>query len=428
VQEESRIQSKKTFAEEFDRSKSGPSGPAGNTNIRTGEEPIAEITAKQRFSASNSALSLPALHQQVLKIAPTVQPSPPPPVNVASELGGDTMLLIICANRPEYLKKTLEAVVKYRPAGLPIFVSQDSSDAAVEKLIKGTFLHLQLSSPDVQFIHKQRMDHSHYENGYFRLAAHYKWALDQVFSTTGVHRVIILEEDLVIAPDFFELFAATAHLLDSDPMLLAVSAWNDNGMAGSVRDPAQLYRSDFFPGLGWMMPKRIWDELSPKWPRAYWDDWLREPKQRQGRHIIRPEICRTFHIGQKGVSNAQYSAYLNSIRLNENAVAFTKMDLSYLALPKWDDIYLNQVRAATLISLEDARSGRGLINAKRQGVKEVKVVYGPFEGHGNSYSALAEWSGAMDNVKAGVPRTAYKGIVTVWKGEVKVHLVPASFQ
>jgi alpha-1,3-mannosyl-glycoprotein beta-1,2-N-acetylglucosaminyltransferase len=104
------------------------------------------------------------------------------------------------------------------------------------------------------------------------------------------------------------------------------------------------------------------------------------------------------------------------------------MDLSYLALPKWDDIYLNQVRAATLISLEDARSGRGLLNAKRQGVKEVKVVYGPFEGHGNSYSALAEWSGAMDNVKAGVPRTAYKGIVTVWKGEVKVHLVPASFQ
>jgi hypothetical protein len=33
----------------------------------------------------------------------------------------------------------------------------------------------------------------------------------------------------------------------------------------------------------------------------------------------------------------------------------------------------------------------------------------------------------MDNVKAGVPRTAYRGVVSVWKGEIKVHLVPPEF-
>lgn len=30
-----------------------------------------------------------------------------------------------------------------------------------------------------------------------------------------------------------------------------------------------LYRSDFFPGLGWMLTKSTWMELSPKWPKAY---------------------------------------------------------------------------------------------------------------------------------------------------------------
>lgn len=30
-----------------------------------------------------------------------------------------------------------------------------------------------------------------------------------------------------------------------------------------------LYRSDFFPGLGWMLTKSTWLELSPKWPKAY---------------------------------------------------------------------------------------------------------------------------------------------------------------
>jgi hypothetical protein len=33
--------------------------------------------------------------------------------------------------------------------------------------------------------------------------------------------------------------------------------------------PEELYRSDFFPGLGWMLTKSFWEELEPKWPHAY---------------------------------------------------------------------------------------------------------------------------------------------------------------
>ena len=28
-----------------------------------------------------------------------------------------------------------------------------------------------------------------------------------------------------------------------------------------VRDARQLYRSDFFPGLGWMLRNELWQEL-----------------------------------------------------------------------------------------------------------------------------------------------------------------------
>ena len=33
--------------------------------------------------------------------------------------------------------------------------------------------------------------------------------------------------------------------------------------------PELLYRTDFFPGLGWMLEKKIWRELENKWPNAY---------------------------------------------------------------------------------------------------------------------------------------------------------------
>lgn len=38
-----------------------------------------------------------------------------------------------------------------------------------------------------------------------------------------------ISDDLDIAPDFFEYFSATRYLLDNDPLLWCVSAWNDNG-------------------------------------------------------------------------------------------------------------------------------------------------------------------------------------------------------
>jgi alpha-1,3-mannosyl-glycoprotein beta-1,2-N-acetylglucosaminyltransferase len=89
--------------------------------------------------------------------------------------------------------------------------------------------------------------------------------------------VVILEEDLRISPDFFDYFAYTAPLLDSDSRLLTVSAFNDNGEEGLVRDPTRILRSDFFPGLGWMMTRQTVGTQSSRQsgPWEFWDDWLR---------------------------------------------------------------------------------------------------------------------------------------------------------
>eukprot|EP01038_Epipyxis_sp_PR26KG_P016164 gene16164-21976_t len=282
-------------------------------------------------------------------------------------LGLDTVLLIICSNRPDYLKKTLSIILKHHPGNaVPILVSQDGSSSEVTQVIQDAKMKFANTVGSIiPFIHKiHKVENKRYENGYFKLADHFKWALNEVFTSnyevgsdsTRCNRVIILEEDLEIAPDFFEYFGSLAKLLDTDPMLLAVSAWNDNGLRSLVKDEQQLYRSDFFPGLGWMMTRAVWDELSPKWPRAYWDDWLREPAQRKGRHIIRPEVSRTLHFGVRGVSNSQYSEFLSEIRLNDKFVSFSSMDLSYLRLDKWDSYYLSKVKNAPLVTIPSFNS------------------------------------------------------------------------
>ena len=74
-----------------------------------------------------------------------------------------------------------------------------------------------------------------------------------------------------------------------------------------------------------------------KWPRSYWDDWMRDPAQRQERACIRPEISRTKTFGKIGVSNGLFfDKHLKYIVLNTKFVPFTVMDLSYLEKEKYD--------------------------------------------------------------------------------------------
>jgi alpha-1,3-mannosyl-glycoprotein beta-1,2-N-acetylglucosaminyltransferase len=202
----------------------------------------------------------------------------------------------------------------------------------------------------------------------------------------------------------------------------ATTAGNDNGQEQHVSDVEAIYRSSFFSGLGWMLHRRAWLDLEPKWPKAYWDDWLREPPQQRGREVLRPEICRTYHFASQGVSNNQYSDFLTSIRLNDVSVDWAGKDLSYLQRTTYDEALARELDNAPLVSLAEARQGLGGGWDGPQNMHDVpvRVEYGDVR----QFASVARKLGIMDNVKANVPRVAYHGVVTVRLGrnKRKVHV------
>jgi alpha-1,3-mannosyl-glycoprotein beta-1,2-N-acetylglucosaminyltransferase len=303
--------------------------------------------------------------------------------------------------------------------GCPVIISQDGRDEGVAK-VAADFKE-KLNQVGVPLIHMQHERGSSNLRGvspsqaYEALARHYGWGLTRLFSGAAYpvqqtlwpipDRVIILEEDLHIAIDFFDYFNATAPLLDNDPTLLAISAFNDNGKRDKVVNETRLLRSDFFPGLGWMMTRKLWqNELSIKWPKVYWDDWLREPQQRQGRHIIRPEVSRTFHFGTEGgASGNQFGAHHSDILLNSKPVDWNSLQSGFstlLALDQFDRDYGNVVSQAKL-----APEFSSALELARQ--QSVRLEYSSLA----EFQRLARALKLMDDEKAGVPRTAYRGVV-----------------
>ena len=49
---------------------------------------------------------------------------------------------------------------------------------------------------------------------YYRISDHYKFILMQIFDCFQYEKIIFLEDDMILAPDFFSYFGATAKLLD----------------------------------------------------------------------------------------------------------------------------------------------------------------------------------------------------------------------
>lgn len=177
-------------------------------------------------------------------------------------------ILVFACNRVS-VAKCLDNLLEYRPNvhQFPIVVSQDCADPATRTVIE-SYADVQLISQpdqsDIALLPKEKKF-----KGYYKIARHYGWALNETFRR-GYDFVVVVEDDLNVAPDFYEYFLGTHELLLQDRSLWCVSAWNDNGKAGVIDEGAAalLYRTDFFPGLGWMLTKELWAELAVKWPVA----------------------------------------------------------------------------------------------------------------------------------------------------------------
>jgi hypothetical protein len=94
----------------------------------------------------------------------------------------NTALLIICYDRDDYLTRTLEGIAKFHPGGglVPVIISEDGKHGNMAKVTENfrkVMKEKDQASVVLHINHEQKLSA---ENGYFLLADHYKWALDQV--------------------------------------------------------------------------------------------------------------------------------------------------------------------------------------------------------------------------------------------------------
>lgn len=241
-----------------------------------------------------------------------VRPSPAP--NTREPFTTSTYpLAIIAGDRGSYLRQVLTALFKapgVNPANIVVF--QDGYDVQ-------TFVVCRQFG--VRLVRFPKTDSNNHKEDTFNHADHiatnYKRSLDVIWEIyTDKEFVFIMEDDLVVSPDFFDYYNQLVPILRADKTLFSASAWNDNGYGHAAKDPKMIYRTDFFPGLGWLMSRKMWqDVVEPAWPKCCqgysWDLFMRDVLKGRGLDTLYPDVSRTYHIGKTGanVFNEFYNGY-----------------------------------------------------------------------------------------------------------------------
>jgi len=360
-------------------------------------------------------------------------------------------VLVIACNRPT-VSQALDKIIASRQnvlstvARIPVIISQDActgvgATATTQVIQKYTAEH-----DDFRFIQHTNTSNpapnlkpKHWAVGYYKLSRHYKWALNQIFfelfktEPEKVDAVIIIEDDLEVSPDFFSyMVAGYEYLLQEEAHghgdeFMCVSAWNDNGKDGNVdlgdTGVMRAFLTDFFPGLGWLMRRNIWDEFHTKWPAAYWDDWVRLPEQRKNRACIRPEISRSYTFGKKGVSNGQFfDKHLKFIHKADKKASVDDWREALKPLekkPAYNHRLATTLESATLTNPTNLRTQCSGEEAKKHKPRfrlEYKTE--------RDFQSAAKVVGLMTDSKSGVPRTGYLGIVESQYHECRVFISP----
>ena len=136
----------------------------------------------------------------------------------------------------------MEQLFKYRNDSeiFPIVVSQDCNHEPTREIIESYGDRLTfIQQPDQSDIILNGKNQKKFK-GYYKISRHYGWALNYTFNTLNYDTVLIVEDDLDIAPDFFEYFLALYPILRSDPSLYCISAWNDNGKSSLIEEDSSM--------------------------------------------------------------------------------------------------------------------------------------------------------------------------------------------
>ncbi|XP_060078502.1 protein O-linked-mannose beta-1,2-N-acetylglucosaminyltransferase 1-like [Ylistrum balloti] len=254
---------------------------------------------------------------------------------------------------------------------------------------------------------------------------------------TEAKYLIVLEEEIVLAPDFLSFLGQSLVVVDSDASLLGVSAWNYNGYDTTSGDRTLAYRVEEFPGLGFLLKRSVFDtymknRMSVCCSKRVWNNWALAGEEVVGEILI-PDVSRIYRQPyQTWNTNEDYLTELfNKPRLTNLEAGMNLKGLSHLMESSYDALLHKKLASADVFTADMLKN---CMTGKKQ-----QILYVPIEKK-SDFAVYFEQSSPQNftisnelcrcfglySVKEQRPKNLHKGIIRFYFDRREGFLVGSS--
>ncbi|CAD5116276.1 DgyrCDS5183 [Dimorphilus gyrociliatus] len=183
---------------------------------------------------------------------------------------------------------------------------------------------------------------------------------------SSAKHVIILEEEVIVSPDFLLFHSQLLPILEKDHTLVGTNSWNPNGFKGHSIANSLVTRSNFFPGYGFLLKRSYYEAFMQKnfeecCSKRSWNTW----DIQAGYEVLVPDVSRVFRRPFDGLSQQanMLSEFLNRDRVTNIESKVTLKNTEILQRNAYIAYMKSRIKSATVLDIansEDCLTGKGL--------------------------------------------------------------------
>uniref|UniRef100_A0A2C9KKR8 ILEI/PANDER domain-containing protein n=1 Tax=Biomphalaria glabrata TaxID=6526 RepID=A0A2C9KKR8_BIOGL len=168
----------------------------------------------------------------------------------------------------------------------------------------------------------------------------------------NAEHIMVIEEDLLLAPDLIPFMAQSLQIVSDDPSLAGAFAWNINGFESSSGNSSLVYRVQEFPGLGFLMKTLVIQHLVDNWEdccqNRAWVGWQSGTKPLE---MLMPDMSRVYKTPFYGTEG--HSDLARNLFIKPRNTFLTRqspgLNLTYLIAGQYEDFLKSQLSISQVI-------------------------------------------------------------------------------
>lgn len=253
-------------------------------------------------------------------------------------------------------------------------------------------------------------------------------ALDSIWlMKKDAEYLMVFEEEVVARRHYLSFMAQSLDVIKKDESLIGVNSWNENGYTGTSSLPGVVYRTESFPGFGFLLKKSFYDQnmkdnMASCCSKRSWNGWL--SGKLSGKEMLVPDTSFVLRRPVEDTTHSELLTHLfNRPRIHQRFDPILIRNKENLVNVKYEEYLKEAIESAVAVKITDAASCKKDIIPPDVSGKNFAIYFEQNDANDEKTLSFLCRCFNLFSLKDQKLRGKHRGLIRFSKGENHVFLI-----